>query len=151
MLGYLRLWTARHRRLVSLLAAVAVATSFSVVNAPAAQAYTCPRSGATTIQLNDGSAAATIYVSKNCSDGRSRFSGTVRDIKCDGRSAYLWTRFWNGSNPIRYRAETATAGNGCGTSASFSYTTAVRWPELHSCAYAANAGPTQSSGHCRSY
>jgi hypothetical protein len=34
-----------------------------------------------TIELNDGSAAATIHVSKGCSDGRSYVDGVVRDIE----------------------------------------------------------------------
>lgn len=150
LLGHLRLWMVRHRLAVGLLAAMMAVTVYSVVNAPAAQAYTCPQSGASTLHLNDGSASATLYVSRNCSDGRSRWSGVVRDIRCDGRTAYLQLSFYSGAPPrFPYRYEQPAAGNGCGTTSTFSYSSTNADPyRVLACARAWNAGPSQSSGDC---
>ena len=68
MIAHARTRTAARRNLAMLFAADALATSLSVMSAPAAEAqsYSCPQHGAQTIELNDGSASATIYVSKDC-------------------------------------------------------------------------------------
>jgi hypothetical protein len=158
MIGQLRLWTMSHRRAASLLAVALAAAAFSVVGAPAAEAqsYTCPTYGANTIELNDGSASATIYVSKDCSDGLSRFDGVVRDINCDGREARLWLRFYNPDAWINqgdvigvdYRDEEPVASNGCGSEATFNFSTTNPYPDVKACVRAQNWGPTESSGDC---
>jgi hypothetical protein len=158
MIGQLRLWTTSHRRITSLLAAALVAATFSIVSAPAAQAqsYTCPEYGAQTFELNDGSASATVYVSEDCSDGLSRYDGTVRDILCDGREARLTLEFSNpdawinqdGQNSWPYRTEVPTASNGCGTEATFTFSTTNPNPDVQACVRAGNWGPSESSGDC---
>ncbi|HEX6362515.1 MAG TPA: hypothetical protein VFZ93_06160, partial [Albitalea sp.] len=139
-----------HRRAAALMAALVATTALIVVGAPAAraQSYTCPEYGAQTIELNDGSASATIYVSKDCSDGRSRFSGVVRDIHCDARGARLWMRFFNGDHLFPYRAEEPSASNGCGSESTFSYSSTNPSPGMHACVRAQNWGPTESAGDC---
>jgi hypothetical protein len=117
-----------------------------VATATPAQAYTC--SGWYYNYLSDGSAAASIHFGIYCSDARSHVYGTVYDIKCDARSAYLHLRFYNGSNAVAYRNEYPSDGNGCGSSATFSYSSTNTRPYLYGCVYAANGGPTQSSGDC---
>lgn len=122
-----------------------VVTGLSFVTAPAAQAqeYTCNEYGADTIELNDGSASATIYVSKGCSDGLSRFDGVVRDIECDGRAAYLWLQFSNPDAAINsqggrvpYREEQVSATNGCGTEATFAFSSTNPYPNMFAEVYA---------------
>jgi hypothetical protein len=138
-MAYRQLWTTTHRRFAGLLAALLVITALSFVSAPAAQAqgYTCSEYGANTIELNDGSASATIYVSKDCSDGLSRYDGVVRDIECDGRSAYLWLQFSNPDAAINsqggvvpYREEQVSATNGCGTEATFAFSSTNPHPNV---------------------
>lgn len=150
VIAHLRLSNRTHLRLLAVLAALAVVAVLGVVNAPGAQAlsYTCPPYGARTVELNDGSASATIYVSKDCSDGRSRFDGVVRDIHCDARGAQLELRFFNGDNLFPYRAELPTAGNGCGTEATFNFSSTNPNPRVRACVRAVNRGPTQSPGDC---
>lgn len=148
IIAHLRTWAHAHRRLVTLLAALVAATVYGIADAPEAHAYTCPSTQ--TVNLNDGSASATLYVRRNCSDGRSRWSGTVRDIKCDARSAYLQMRFYSGPNRFPFRSEEPRAGNGCGTSSTFSYSSTNADPyRVWVCARAWNSGPTQSTGDCR--
>lgn len=141
--------------MVSLLAAVAAASALTVAYAPDAEAqappYTCPEYGAQTIELDDGSASATIYVSKDCSDGLSRYDGVVRDINCDGRAAYLEMRFWNGDNLFPYRYEDPGATNGCGTEATFAFSSTNPSPRMHACVVAQNWGPTESSRDCADF
>lgn len=139
-----------------LLAAVMVVTGLTFVAAPSAQAqdYTCSEYGANTIELNDGSASATIYVSKDCSDGLSRFDGVVRDIACDGRAAYLWLQF---SNPdawingaggrVPYREEQVSASNGCGTEATFVFSSTNPHPNMLGEVYADGWTSFESDGH----
>jgi hypothetical protein len=155
-MAHLQLWTTTHRRFVGLLAAVMVITALSVVSAPAAQAqgYTCNEYGANTIELNDGSASATIYVSKNCSDGLSRFDGVVRDIECDGRAAYLQLDFSNPDAAINsqggswvYRSETVSASNGCGTEATFAFSSTNPQPGMYAVVYADGWTSFESDGH----
>lgn len=73
VIGNLRLRTTTHRRLVSLLGAVLLAASFSVVHAPAARAQssTCTEPFAETIDVRDESSWAVVYVHRNCADGHS--------------------------------------------------------------------------------
>jgi len=54
--------TTAHRRVTGVLTVAAMASALSVTYAPAAraQSHTCPECGARTIELNDGSASATI-------------------------------------------------------------------------------------------
>lgn len=155
VIAHQRLRTPTHRRLTGLLAAVITAAALLVVAAPAAQAqsYTCPEYTARTIELDDGAVSATINVVKDCSDGRSRFDGVVRDIKCDGRSAYLWLDFanpdawinqWGGATP--YRSENPSATNGCGTQATFSYSSTNPRPIMRAEVYADSWGSAESDG-----
>jgi hypothetical protein len=133
-------------------------TALSVVSAPAAQAqgYTCSEYGADTIELNDGSASATIYVSKDCSDGLSRFDGVVRDIECDGRAAYLWLEFSNPDAAINsqggswaYRSEKVTAPNGCGTEATFAFSSTNPHPGMFAEVFADGMTSFESDGDSR--
>jgi hypothetical protein len=127
-----------------------MASALSIAYAPAAraQSYTCPEYGARTIELDDGSASATIYVSEDCSDGRSRFDGVVRDINCDARAGYLWMRFYNGDNIFPHRAEKPGATNGCHTESTFSFSSTNPNPNIYACVVAQNWGPTESSRDC---
>lgn len=150
-----QLRTPAHRRLASLLAGVLAAGAVFVVTAPAAQAqaFTCPNHTARVIELNDGAVSATINVVKDCSDGLSRFDGVVRDIKCDGRSANLWLDFsnddawinqWGGAVP--YRSENPKATNGCGTQASFNYSSTNPSPTMYAEVFADSWGSGESEG-----
>ena len=146
----LRRWSAAHRRATALLGAIVLATVLSVVNAPPAQAqtYTCPTDGAKTIELNDGSASATIYVNEYCSDGQSHFSGVVRDTKCDARGAWLLVEYWHDWLP---RSEEARAPNGCDTEATFAFDIADPEPYVRACVVAENWGPTTSETDCETF
>lgn len=145
MIGTFAARGVAHRRLLTLLAALLLAGAICVSGASEAQAYTCSWRNTS---LNDGSASASISFGRNCSDGLSHVSGTVRDISCDGRSARLLLRFFNGGNVFPYRAEEPSATNGCGTSATFSYGSSNASPNIHACVRAYNSGPSQSSGDC---
>ena len=134
MLAHLRPWTTAHRRVISLLAAVAAASTLTIANPAQAQAppYTCPAESGDTIELTDGFASATIYVSRNCSDGRSRFDGVVRDISGDGRAAFLRLDFLD-NNGFVYRREEPSAINGFGSEASFAFNSGDPSPGMHVC------------------
>jgi hypothetical protein len=133
-----------------------MASILSVMSAPAARAQDpCADSTVTTIELDDGAASATINVRKGCSDGLSRFDGVVRDISCDGREAKLWLRFFNpdaginsNGNPYAwdYRGEEPTAGNGCGTESTFSYSSTNPYPNMYAVAYADGLSSFESDG-----
>ena len=155
VIAHRRLWTPTHRRLTGLLTAVITVAALLVVTAPAAQAqeYTCPNHTARVIELNDGAVSATINVVKDCSDGLSRFDGVVRDISCDGRSAYLWLDFanpdawinqWGGART--YRSENPSATNGCGSQATFSYSSTNPRPIMSAEVYADSWGSAESDG-----
>jgi hypothetical protein len=150
LLASLQLPSATRRRTASLLGVILLATALGVVNAPAAQAeaYTCPEDGAKTIELNDGSASATIHVNENCSDGQSHFSGVVRDINCDARGAYLLVEYWLDFLP---RSEEPHAPNGCNTEATFDFEIADPEPYVRACVVAENWGPTTSETDCETF
>jgi hypothetical protein len=136
--------SVRARRSVAVLLATAAAAGLGIASAGEASAYTCPSSSTRTI--SDGSAGMTITVKRFCSDGLSHITGTIRDEKCDGRSAYGQIRFYNGDNVVWYRREWPESTNGCGNSATFSYGSSNDNPRIWAYVYAANGGPTQSSG-----
>jgi hypothetical protein len=127
-------------------AAVSATTALVGIAATAggAQAYSCSTSN--TRYISDGSAGMTITVARFCSDGLSHVTGTMYDEKCDARSSYGTIRFYNGDNTVWYRREFPEATNGCGTSSSFSYGSSNNNPRVYASVYAANGGPTQSSG-----
>jgi hypothetical protein len=139
-----RLNMSKRRFGVAVVAAGVTAAAIGVVGASEADAYSgCSTSSA---QLNDGSAAMSITVQRYCSDGRSHIFGTLSDIKCDARSARGTIKFWNGDYLIAYRIEYPDATNGCGTSATFSYSSTNTHPRICAWVFASNGGPTQSKG-----
>ena len=132
------------RRWAALVGLTAAATAgVAVSTASPAMAYTCNWSY---VYLDDGSSSASVNVGRNCSDGRSHIYGTVWDDKCDGRRAELWLRFYNGNNLVPYRHEYPAAGNGCGSSASYSYSSTNASPRVLAYVRALNGGPTESTG-----
>jgi hypothetical protein len=136
--------------MISLLGVIVLATALGIVNAPPAQAeeYTCPEDGVKTIELNDGSASASIHVHENCSDGQSHFTGVVRDINCDARGAYLLVEYWLDFLP---RSEEPHAPNGCDTEATFAFEIADPEPYVRACVVAENWGPRTSETDCETF
>jgi hypothetical protein len=132
------------RRGTTVIAALALMTIFGMGTATQAMAYTCSWNS---VYLDDGSASATVNVGRYCSDGRAHLYGTIWDDLCDGRRAELMLRFHNGDRPA-YRFQYPQAGNGCGTSASYSYSSTNDHVDIYACIRALNGGPTQSRGDC---
>jgi hypothetical protein len=128
--------------MTSLIGALVVAAALGIVNAPVAQAqpsYTCPVEGAKTIELNDGSASATVYVNENCSDGQAHYSGVVRDIKCDDRPAYLLVDYLPLDTPVMGwipRSVEFDAPDGCNSEATFSFDIDAPDPFVEACVVA---------------
>jgi hypothetical protein len=127
--------------MTSLLGAFVVAVALGIVNAPGAQAqpsYTCPVEGAKTIELNDGSASATVYVNENCSDEQSHYSGVVRDIKCDDRPAYLLVDYLTNQPVLGLipRSLEFDAQDGCNSEAAFAFTIDSPDPFVEACVVA---------------
>jgi len=151
----LRRWSVTHRRIISLLGALMLAAALGIANAPVASAqpsYTCPVEGAKTVELSDGSAAATVYVNENCSDGQSHYSGVVRDINCDDRRAYLLLSYLP-SDAFGWlpRDVDFDAPDGCHTEKAFSYDINDSNPLLvEACVVAENWwAPTASETECK--
>jgi hypothetical protein len=104
-------------RLVGAVAVLAMVATAMLAAAGPAQAYTC--SGGRTISVVGDVSRTTITFYPHCSDGRSHWNGTVWDTRCDGRAArvvlvanqaYGYWQWDHGYN----------AGNGCGSSATYS-------------------------------
>jgi hypothetical protein len=104
-------------RLVITIAAFVLSATAAVAMSPPAQAYTC--SGGRTITVTGDVSRTTITFYPECSDNRSHWNGTLWDTKCDGRSARVSMvanqryGYWQWEHGY-------TAGNGCGSGASYS-------------------------------
>ena len=117
-----------------------------------------------TIALDDGSASAIIYVSRDCSDGRARVDTIIRDIDCDARRAALRLEFRHGDDPLPFRIEEPGTTHGCYTTAAFYFSSSDPDPKLFACVRAIGTrpaddpasgppdgppgAPTQSYGDC---
>jgi hypothetical protein len=141
--------------MTSLLGAFVVAAALGIVNAPVAQAqpsYECPVEGAKTVELNDGSASATIYVNKNCSDGQAHYSGVVRDINCDDRRAYLLVEYLPLNSALGWVPHSIDfdAPDGCNTEKDFAFDIAAPNPFVEACVVAETWWkPTASETDCK--
>lgn len=116
-----------------------------------AQAASC--SGWRLYYLDAGPAAASVWISDTCSDGRIHLDGTVYDESCDNRTARLNLRFWEDGdlNGVfwPYRTENVYAG-GCGTSKYYEFNTVDRTSisndmYVRACVWAENSTGSSSS------
>jgi hypothetical protein len=136
-------------------AAIVVASGASVLVATPAHAASCSDWHLTS--LDAGPAAASVWISDNCSDDRIHLDGTVWDQACDSRSARLILRFFedgdlNGRFWL-YRTENVYANGGCNTSVSYAFNTVDRTTVsndmyVNACVLAQNSTGS-SSQHCR--
>jgi hypothetical protein len=111
------------RRLVLGGIAIVTLAAPSMIAAQPAQAYTCNGSRTITVNSSTGVASATVTISPNCSDGKAHWSGSVRDTKCDARSARVAIYGNVVGGPLGNESQWShgySADNGCGTGASFS-------------------------------
>jgi hypothetical protein len=146
VIAHLGPWTTTHRRVVSVLAAVLVATAVAVVNAPVAQAQSVTCSDSDTIELDNGAASATVTARRDCWDGGSWFDIVVRDIDCDDKAAHLELEFYNPDSVVNsllnvdaYRSEDVSASAGCGTEAAYTFSSTNPHPDLFACVNARNS------------
>lgn len=108
-----RIW----HRLVMTFAVLILSATAAVATSSPAQAYTC--SGGRTITVTGSVSKTTVTFYPECSDNRSHWNGTLWDTKCDSRAARVSLTanqafgYWQWSHGY-------TAGNGCGSSASYS-------------------------------
>jgi len=133
-------------RVLAVLVVAFVATTIATVSTSRhALAYSCVEYNS--VDLNDGSSAATVHVGRGCGDGLSHVYGTVSDVNCDNRSARLDIGFYNGGRNWwdLYRNERVIDGNGCHTYVTFSYSSTNAWPQIWVKAWA-GGGYGQSSG-----
>jgi hypothetical protein len=101
------------RSILSALAVGGLALAAQVTATTPAQAYTC--SGGQSVNIDAGVASASLTFYPRCSDGRSHWSGVIRDTRCDARSGKIMLTSWAWVGGHAYQAN-----NGCGTSSSFS-------------------------------
>jgi hypothetical protein len=106
------------------------------------QALHCP--GSDYLHINDGSAAASLWLHYDCPDGRARITGSLSDINCDHRSAWLTLRFHHDSGSAQYRVDELQNGRGCNTSVTIDRNTGDNTPHVHAFVYAASGTPGQS-------
>ena len=154
MVGQLRRWAPLRRRTVGLLAAAVAAAVLGIGSPSVAQAPDVTCSDIETVDLSDGSAAATITAKRNCWDNYSWFEIVVRDVACDDRAAHLELEFYNPDtflnehyffnerlNRYAYRTEVVSASGGCNTEATAVFSSTNANPGLFACAYGKNANP----------
>jgi hypothetical protein len=104
-------------RLVMTIAAFALTLTAAVATSPPAQAYTC--SGGRTLTVTGTASRTTITFYPECSDNRSHWHGTLWDTSCDAKAARV-SLIANQAFGYWQWDRAHTAGNGCGTSASYS-------------------------------
>jgi hypothetical protein len=123
--------------------ALAVVLGLLSVIGIAAPAQAADCSGWDFYDLDAGPAAANIWISNDCSDGRIHLIGTVFDESCDGRSAELYMRFYEDEDLDGgywwYRTENVKA-SGCGTGKTFEFNTVSRPMYVKACVRACSGG-----------
>jgi hypothetical protein len=107
----------KRSRLVSVVVVLAVLTASMLFVAGPAQAYTCSTSRSLTVTGDVSKTTITFY--PHCSDGKSHWSGTLWDTKCDGRSARV-VLVANQQYGVWQWDHGYNAGNGCGTYSTYS-------------------------------
>ena len=140
-----------HRVLSAMVASVILSGAAIAAGTPAAQAASCSSLRAGTVV---SSVSQVSYkFSTGCSDGLVHITGSVYDVKCDGREAFAsfdtYTVPQSGGTFFDWE-KTAHADNGCGSSGTFNLSgtsptlgSGETW-ELAVCVYAKNS--TGSSG-----
>jgi hypothetical protein len=136
------------RRTVGLLVAALAAATLSIGTPSVAQAQDVTCSNIDTVDLSDGSAAATVTAKRNCWDNASWYEIVVRDIACDDRAAHLELKFYNPDtfinerlNRYAYRTEVVSASGGCNTETTAVFSSTNPDPDLYACAFGKNAQP----------
>jgi len=108
------------RRLSRVLVAATIVASAMVMGAVApAHAYTCgynDRSG----DLRHSEVRVTFRFEEECTDGLARVTGTIYDTLCDGRAAMSDIELFDTNRTYPWLwTKTVKAGNGCGSSATY--------------------------------
>jgi hypothetical protein len=115
------------RRMVALaVGALLAQAALAVVLGPAAQAATCTtRVHESSVQDTQSPTVRVRYdFAPECSDGRSKMSGTVWDTACDQRAAQIQYWIYDKTSSGSWRQIDygfANTDNGCGTSSSFTH------------------------------
>jgi hypothetical protein len=105
----------------ALLTATLVATALVVGGVAPAHAYTCGYND-TSADIRHSELRLSFRFEEACSDGRSRFTGTIYDTLCDGREAIGVMKVYDSPSDQFYLwTNTARAQNGCGSQATFTF------------------------------
>ena len=109
------------RKLSRVLLIATIATSALVVDVAPAHAYTCGYNDAGGY-ISHSEVALSFSFEEHCSDGLARVTGTIYDTRRDGRNALTIFRVYRRASDVSYSwSRTAKAQNGCGTSATYTF------------------------------
>jgi hypothetical protein len=109
------------RKFSRVLLVATIATTALVVDVAPAHAYTCGYNDASGY-ISHSEVALSFSFEEQCSDGRARVTGRVYDTICDSRAALAIFSIYRRASDASYMwRSTARAENGCGSSATFTF------------------------------